>query len=343
MDGDKYHKLLPLLNNAGLCRGATREIFRLVDADYKRSPSTNVVSSALSVITLSSADNECRLRTLKALCVLMCPDDLLKVTQEVTKQQWPLSYTGMYDFRMRQFDCHFFKIVEKLLVSDVAVFGSVYGEYVNDYKRSFGDYWPYAVEENAQLILATAKRLSCKEKVDIIISETGDFIGITKHIDATCEFFDNIELAPDELKLYVCKCYRLNEYTLILLYFQDKLRTFVNQLVNDGHYVRSIRFEKLFKNTPQIRRLFFGRIAHSKSLFEEIAHTAGRKDRLVYFNVLWSYIYTQFKLQDNPRLLTMVNFVLYNIRIKLNIIFFSEIQCHIGGSIILRTPTTHIN
>jgi hypothetical protein len=65
----------------------------------------------------------------------------------------------------------------------------------------------------------------------------------------------------------------------------------------------------LFKNTPQIRRLFFGRKHFlGKSFFEQILSTIQFNDYDFKnrFQQVLNYVWDEFLLKDKPEILTLV-------------------------------------
>ena len=104
----------------------------------------------------------------------------------------------------------------------------------------------------------------------------------------------------------------MNHFYPIL--FQYELTNFVeSKLVlynNDGINVDSESFKKLFRNTPEIRKLLFGRHnLKAKSIFEEILSKFDYKQIISdeNFDDVLSFIWNEFRLWEVPEIWTMVS------------------------------------
>jgi len=84
--------------------------------------------------------------------------------------------------------------------------------------------------------------------------------------------------------------------------FQKKLQDFIPKFLDEfDSEGTSSNFEKLFKNTPETRRLLFGRRKLKReSLFETILSNKS-------FCYLIKYIWNEFKLWEKPEVLSLVS------------------------------------
>lgn len=80
-----------------------------------------------------------------------------------------------------------------------------------------------------------------------------------------------------------------------------------NSLISERNF-HAVEFENMFRNTPKIRKLLFGRKNFkSESLFEQIL---GNKMWQDLFGKILRHIWNEFKLWEKPEILTLVSIIL---------------------------------
>ena len=84
-----------------------------------------------------------------------------------------------------------------------------------------------------------------------------------------------------------------------------------NTFISDADYYATIdEFKKLFRNTPKIRKLLFGRKNFkSESLFEEILSQPSLRNEIwmELFDEMLQYIWNEFRLWETPEILVLVS------------------------------------
>jgi hypothetical protein len=77
----------------------------------------------------------------------------------------------------------------------------------------------------------------------------------------------------------------------------------------NGTFIDGENFKQMFKNTPKVRKIFFGRKdLKSKNLFEEILSNLKLHGGVwgKNFAEIFSYIWSEFRLWEIPEIWTMV-------------------------------------
>ncbi|CAG9801252.1 unnamed protein product [Chironomus riparius] len=253
------------------------------------------------VLSLIPNNEEYKIQVLKILIPFLSysefTDDIkLKILQifgnntlndtinEVDKTTCKMSYTVM----TKNCDEVFFKLAFIMKKNFTMNFKIGYKKFIEIYKNYFGEYWNYEIVQNAKLLLLMADIQN--------LTDTREFILITT---------EKSRLRSDLLQRFK----NVAEFQAVFNEPLDdavqvkmvELKEFVLNFENISENKRN-NFKKLFKNTPEIRRLLFGRATlEGSSLFEIILSNN-------LFCDIIEYIWNEFGLWEKPEILSLKNY-----------------------------------
>jgi hypothetical protein len=224
---------------------------------------------------------------------------------EYTKQlileqtQYTRTYASVlalsYDEKVRMCDALFFELAFVAKQKLICEFKTKFFQFIRLHREFFGDYHERQILLPVQLLYQIVKNQQ--------LNATCEFITQTlPQIQITSSFLLTIRVLDE---FYATFSGQLSEDDKKLL---ERMTNFVkNDLIclsdDNEAMVNSSGFQALFKNTPQIRKLLFGRMCElSPSLFETILISNTSYDSVL------DYLWTEFQLFDLPEIFAMVIF-----------------------------------
>lgn len=206
----------------------------------------------------------------------------------------------------------FFELVFKLKENLIAEFKVLFFDFIEMHKQLFGEFYENQILFPAQLLYQMADiqylvglREFIKQSLPSIqLLVTTSYITQLQKLDEFYVTFDDRLSIKEHKLLKELVDFMQNKF----MWIYDSMEAIVS--VN--------QFKKLFKNTPTIRKLLFGRNdANSPSLFEVIltANTSTRYPKFDTDDCILNYIWTEFELVGLPELFTIVSITHMNTKI----------------------------
>ncbi|XP_070498083.1 uncharacterized protein [Chironomus tepperi] len=192
----------------------------------------------------------------------------------------------------------FFNLLFLLKENYVQKFKVEYKKFVKYYKQCFGEYWIYEIKRNGQILCLVADFQNLYESKEFLILKT-------KESDLKASIMSSFTRVA-EFQAVFRRPLKNNDKKLL-----DKISNIVeSNFSGEGNDIDSDNFKNIFRNTPEIRKLLFGRPnLKAKSLFEEILSKFDSKQSFWnenFFAVL-NYIWNEFRLWIVPEIWTMKN------------------------------------
>ncbi|XP_070492751.1 uncharacterized protein [Chironomus tepperi] len=219
--------------------------------------------------------------------------------------EYDLTYASVckisYNSIVKYFDGKFFELLFYLKENCINKFRVGFDKYISEHKQLLGEYWRNALKMNAQLLFHIARNQG--------LVDTQEFILISSSIFELKHSIASSLLEFAEFQIVFVEPLKKSEEKLLntLVNFVDE-DLIIN--IDDYEVYANIRgFERLFVNTPTIRKLLFGRrTLDSLSLFEVIL----TKNRTSMYEksdntYVLDHIWNEFHLWDIPEVLTMRN------------------------------------
>ncbi|KAL7029818.1 hypothetical protein ACKWTF_006380 [Chironomus riparius] len=198
-------------------------------------------------------------------------------------------------------DDKFFKLIFLLKENYVVKFRIEFHKFIKSHKELLGEYWRNAMKLNAQLLFHVARNQGLVDTQEYILISTTIFELKHSIASSLLEFAEFQIVYAEPLKKHEEKL--LNE---LVDFVENDL--IIN--IDDYEVYANIRgFERLFVNTPTIRKLLFGRrTLDSESLFEVIltknkTSMYEKSDNTYVLDHIWN----EFHLWDTPEILTIRN------------------------------------
>ncbi|KAL7051821.1 hypothetical protein ACKWTF_004645 [Chironomus riparius] len=194
-----------------------------------------------------------------------------------------------YNEIMKHCDELYFKLLFLLHENLMMSFKFEYKDFMAVYQSYFGEFWTYAIKQNAQLLYVFSylqELFDTKEFLLISTEGTNLKSNITSTIRKVAEFQAVFVEPLDKI--------------------HKKLLDQMTNIITDDD--RTIdEFKNLFCSTPKVRKLLFGRKDFkSESLFEQIL-SLNKDISMESFQEILQHIWNEFKLWEKPEILTLEN------------------------------------